>query len=69
MWATHEVNCSFGVNTASATMDNPAVIDLGVVMHKTWLGAMKEPLTKDTSGKYYENGAQFAIARIKAQSS
>lgn len=45
----------------------PVVIDVGVVMHKSWIEAMAEPLTKDAGGKYYENGAQFAVARIKAQ--
>ncbi|WP_419570883.1 Calx-beta domain-containing protein [Rheinheimera sp.] len=56
----------FGVST-SATMDNPAVIDVAVLMHATWIEAMKEQLTQDANGKYYENGAQFAVERIKAQ--
>jgi len=53
--------------SASATMDNPAVIDVAVLMHATWIEAMKEQLTQDANGKYYENGAQFAVERIKAQ--
>ncbi|MFC4654150.1 Calx-beta domain-containing protein [Rheinheimera marina] len=52
---------------ASATMDNPAVIDVAVLMHTTWIEAMKDKLTQDANGKYYENGAQFAVERIKAQ--
>lgn len=51
----------------SATMDNPDVIDVVVLMHSTWIAAMKDKLSQNGEGKYYENGAQFAIERIKSQ--
>jgi hypothetical protein len=51
---------------ANATGE-PAMIDVGVVMHSSWIEAMKEPLTTNAAGKHFENGAQFAVARIKAQ--
>lgn len=52
---------------ATATMDNPAIIDVAVLMHSTWIDAMSEQLSQDQNGKFYENGAQFAIERVKAQ--
>lgn len=45
----------------------PAWIDVGVVMHKDWIDTMSKPLTKDSNGRHYENGAQFAMQRVKAQ--
>jgi hypothetical protein len=51
---------------ANATGE-PAIVDVSVLMHSTWIESLKEPITKDANGKFYENGAQFAIARIKAQ--
>jgi hypothetical protein len=44
-----------------------ATVDVAVVMHSDWLETMKIRYTQDDSGKYYENGVQFGIARIKAQ--
>lgn len=45
----------------------PVVIDVGVVVHSGWIDTMAMPLTKDSAGRFYENGAQFAIQRIQAQ--
>ncbi|CAI3803074.1 Calx-beta domain-containing protein [Rheinheimera sp. MM224] len=54
-------------NVMANASGEPAIIDVGVVMHSSWIEAMKDPITTDANGKYYENGAQFALARIKAQ--
>ena len=47
--------------------NEPRIVDVGVIMHQSWIDQLKTPISKDANGKYYENGAQFAIARIKAQ--
>lgn len=52
---------------ASIAAGEPAWIDVGVVMHKNWIDTMAKPLTKDANGRHYENGAQFAVERVKAQ--
>lgn len=54
-------------STLANATGEPAMIDVGVVMHNSWLEAMKEQITTDATGKFYENGAQFAVARVKAQ--
>lgn len=47
---------------------NPPFVDVAVVMHSSWVNDDMKPLfTLDLNGRFYENGAQFAIARIKAQ--
>lgn len=52
---------------STPTMENPAIIDVGVLVHEQLIEAYKEPLTKTADGKYYENGAQFLIQRLNAQ--
>lgn len=47
--------------------EEPSVIDVAVFMHSSWIDTLKEPVSKDANGKFYENGTQFALARIKAQ--
>lgn len=51
---------------SAMSADNVKEITVGVLVHETWIEAMKEQLTRDENGKYYENGAQFAVARIEA---
>lgn len=49
------------------TMNNDVeYIDVGVVIHQTLIDAMKEQLSKDENGKFYENGAQFMVKRIES---
>ncbi len=54
-------------STNAVTASSENVIDVGVVIHQEYINQMKEQLIKDKDGKHYENGAQFAIARIKAK--
>lgn len=54
-------------STNAVTANSENVIDVGVVIHQEYINQMKEQLVKDKDGKHYENGAQFAIARIKAK--
>lgn len=51
----------------SISSDNENTVDVLVVVHRTWLDAMKRQETKDDNGKFYENGAQFGIKRIEEQ--
>jgi hypothetical protein len=51
----------------SATMESPAVIDVAVLLHASYIESLKEQLTTDLNGRFFENGAQFAVARTKAQ--
>ena len=51
---------------AQNTTSDEVEITVGVLVHETWIEQMKDQLVKDTEGKYYENGAQFAVARVEA---
>lgn len=41
------------------------VTNVAVVIHKSYLETSAGKFTKDPQGKYYENGAQFAVDRIQ----
>lgn len=54
-------------NSVLANQAGIVEIDVAVVLHQQYIDQMKENLFKDKNGKFYENGAQFAVERVKAQ--